>query len=73
VRTARVSPIRPPGTLAAVTVELRAVRKKLDRIVEHMNATGTLAGRHDELREALTECKATMQSYTAALSRIIER
>jgi hypothetical protein len=46
VRKTRVSPIRPPGTLA---------------------------GRHDELREALTECKATMQSYTAALSRIIER
>ena len=65
-----VSPIRPPDSLAAVTVELRGINKKLAGIVEHLNSGGKISGRADELREALREHKAAMVRFGAAMSRI---
>jgi len=43
-----------------------------ERIVEHLNTTGTLSGQEDELRAALVEHKAITGQYCAALQRIID-
>ena len=68
----KIQPLREPGSLDAVTVELRGIRKKLERIVEHLNTTGTLSGQEDELHAALVEHKAITGQYCAALQRIID-
>jgi len=68
----KIQPIREPGSLAAVTVEQRAVRKKLGRIIEHINATGALAGKENELRAALADFRTTTAQLRAALTRIID-
>lgn len=68
----KIQPIREPGSLGAVSVDLRAFNKKLDRIVEHINALGTLSGKEDELRAALADFKTTTAQLRAALARIID-
>jgi hypothetical protein len=68
--TEKTYPIREPGSLPAVTVELRAHNKKLDEIVKHLDAGGTISDYRDELRAALAEHNKIMGRYIAALSRI---
>ena len=67
-----VSPIRPPDSLAAVTVEMRGINKKLAGIVEHLNTGGKISNRADELRQALSEHKTAIGRFNAAMSRITD-
>lgn len=68
--TEKTYPIRKPGSLPAVTVELRALNKKLDETVKYLDAGGNISDCRDELRAALAEHNEIMGRYIAAMARI---